>query len=125
MSIKWLDRPEAHDYDAAKDYLTLLYPVGLVGPLIDDMLDGFCAVTTRKAKDILRASGLPLLAKENRHVVKDLAKVNAGKALSPILLVRDQGRLHIADGYHRACACYHIDENTDIHCVLGDLRYQH
>ncbi len=42
----------------------------------------------------------------------------AGKALSPVLLVRGELRediaLQIADGYHRVCASYHLDENTDI-----------
>ena len=26
----------------------------------------------------------------------------------------------IADGYHRVCASYHIDENTDIPCHVVD-----
>ena len=40
--------------------------------------------------------------------------------LSPILLLRgdDNHPLIIADGYHRVCASYWIDENTDIPCVL-------
>ena len=52
----------------------------------------------------------------------DLAKIGAGKRLSPILLVRgDAARgaaLQIADGYHRVCASYLTDENTDIPCRL-------
>ena len=79
------------------------------------------AVTTHhKAKDLLRASRLPLLDIHNVHVGSGLAKIAAGQPLSPILLVR--GDLHsdtplqIADGYHRVCASYHIDENTDIPC---------
>jgi hypothetical protein len=40
--------------------------------------------------------------------------------LSPILLLRasDRSPLVIADGYHRVCASYWTDENTDIPCVL-------
>jgi len=41
------------------------------------------------------------------------------------LLVRGDiasGRhLQIADGYHRVCASYHVDENTDIPCRLVAL----
>lgn len=41
-----------------------------------------------------------------------------GKALSPVLLVRGNLLagipLQIADGYHRVCASYYTDENTDI-----------
>jgi hypothetical protein len=41
-------------------------------------------------------------------------------ALSPILLLRgtDERPLIVADGYHRVCASYWIDENTDIPCIL-------
>lgn len=28
--------------------------------------------------------------------------------------------LQIADGYHRVCASYHVDENTDIPCRIVD-----
>jgi hypothetical protein len=28
--------------------------------------------------------------------------------------------LQIADGYHRVCASYHLDENTDIPCRIAD-----
>ena len=53
-------------------------------------------------------------------MASDLRKVAAGVPLSPILLLR--GRNHhplvIADGYHRICASYWIDEKTDIPCTL-------
>jgi hypothetical protein len=77
----------------------------------------------RKAKDILRAARLPLLPESNAHVKSDLAKISAGKKLSPILLVRGAAigsmPLEIADGYHRVCASYVTDENTDIPCRLA------
>ena len=76
-----------------------------------------------KAKDILRAARLALLPIDNPHVASDLKKIKAGKALSPILLVRgDLGSgiaLQVADGYHRVCASYHTDENTDIPCRVA------
>lgn len=50
LTVKWLEKPEAHDFPAAADYLDL-----------------------------------------------------------------------IADGYHRVCASYHTDENTDIPVVLVKL----
>ena len=72
----------------------------------------------KKAKDLLRASRLALLPVDNPHVAADLAKIKKGKQLSPILLVRGElangVALQIADGYHRVCASYHTDENTDI-----------
>jgi hypothetical protein len=42
-----------------------------------------------------------------------------------VLLVRGDlalgQALQIADGYHRVCASYHIDENTDIPCRIVSL----
>jgi hypothetical protein len=82
----------------------------------------------QKAKDILRASGLPLLPRDNPHVASDLDKIEKRKPLSPVLLVRGDlsaGRAaQIADGYHRVCASYYRDENTDIPCriVAADAR---
>jgi hypothetical protein len=53
-------------------------------------------------------------------VEKDRKKVKEGTALSPILLVRDgrQGKLIIADGYHRLCAVYSISEDEWIPCKI-------
>lgn len=120
MAVNWLDAPEDHDYDAASDYLTMVATKNEVAATVDALKSA--KSTTRKAKDILRAAGLPLLPETNAHVRADLAKISDGKKLSPILLVR--GEIHagvplqIADGYHRVCASYLTDENTDIPCRL-------
>ena len=47
-------------------------------------------------------------------------KIAAGKKLSPLLLVRDpsNGKLVIADGYHRMCAVYLFDEDTLVPCKI-------
>lgn len=47
-------------------------------------------MTHRKAKDILRASRLPLLGKDNVHDAADLDKAAHGERLSPVLLVHGQ-----------------------------------
>jgi hypothetical protein len=61
---------------------------------------------------------------DNPHVAADTTKVKKGKALSPVLLIRGNFvrgvPAQIADGYHRVCASYHIDENTDIPCHIVD-----
>jgi hypothetical protein len=60
------------------------------------------------AKDILRASGLPLLTFEDPEVASDLEKVKFGKKLSPVLI---QGSPSwVADGYQRLCARYHLND---------------
>lgn len=120
MSVKWLDAPEDHDYDAAADYLTLISEADAVAKTIDALKTAEPAL--RKAKDILRAARLALLSETNPRVKSDLSKIAAGKKLSPVLLVRgkvlDGVALEIADGYHRVCASYLTDENTPIPCRL-------
>ena len=118
--VKWLSEPEEHDYPAAASYLSLLGDATVVAALVAALRTAPTA--HQKAKDILRAAGLALLPADNPHVVADLAKIDKGKALSPILLVRGDLRtgraLQIADGYHRVCASYLRDENTDIPCRI-------
>ena len=121
MAVKWLDEPEAHDYDAAVDYLTMLAEPAIVEKTVAALREA--KPLYRKAKDILRAAGLSLLPDTNAHVRADLRKISNGKMLSPILLVRGGGAvggfaLQIADGYHRVCASYLTDENTSIPCYL-------
>lgn len=120
MAVKWLDKPEDHDFDAAADYLSLVAESDAVDKAVSALKKA--PPVTRKAKDILRAAGLPLLPETNAHVRADLVKISGGKKLSPILLVRGDARksapLQVADGYHRVCASYLTDENTDIPCRL-------
>ena len=79
-------------------------------------------VSEFKAKDIFRASALSLLGISNSHVERDRKKIEAGKLLSPILLVRDSvhGKVVIADGYHRLCALYSFDEDALVRCKIGN-----
>lgn len=122
-AVTWLDHPESHDYPAAASYLSLVTD----GATVAATVEAFQAATTLhfKAKDILRAARLPLLAETNPHVRSDLAKVRGGEPLSPVLVVRgDASSGHaaqIADGYHRVCASYLTDENTDVSVRLVEL----
>ncbi len=119
----WGEHPADHDYPAASDYLSLLCQPDVVKRLVAALRTA--PLERRKAKDLLRASGLALLPEDNAHVAIDLAKVAKGTPLSPVLLVRGDLKssfpLTIADGYHRVCASYHLDENADIPCHLVDL----
>jgi len=121
LSVKWLEKPEPHDFPAAGDYLALLTDSQTVKDLTERLQAG--SVVHKKAKDILRAARLRLLPVDNPHVAADLSKIKKGQPLSPILLVRGDFMtgvpLQIADGYHRVCASYHTDENTDIPVVLA------
>jgi hypothetical protein len=114
----WKEEPEEQDYPAAQSYLSLLMDPADAARLVTS-LQKADQLAHYKAKDILRASGLALLPEDNKHVASDLNKVKSGKKLSPVLLVRGQP-LQVADGYHRVCASYHIDENADIPCRIVD-----
>jgi hypothetical protein len=115
---KWLSEPEKHDYPAAKSYLTLLYDEKTAAKYAKALTRA--PMTSFAAKDIFRASELPLLGATNSHVRKNEIKLAAGKKLSPLLLVRDpvHGKLIIADGYHRMCAVYAFDEDTIVPCKI-------
>jgi hypothetical protein len=81
---------------------------------------------SRVAKDVLRASRLPLLPPDELHVAEDLKRIRKGKRLAPVIFI--QGDLSharppiIADGYHRMCAACHADEDTGVAIVLVPMR---
>ncbi len=118
MEIKWLSAPEEHNYPAAQSYLSLLYDENTAKAYVEALRH--ISLSEYKAKDIFRASDLSLLGVSNAHVEKDKQKIEAGQALSPLLLMRDNshGKVIIADGYHRLCAVYCYDEDALIPCKI-------
>ncbi len=116
--IQWLAQPEPHNYPAALSYLSLMFEPVAAADQVQRLRDA--GMEAFKAKDVFRASGLSLLGISNSHVEKNIAKIEARKALSPILLVRDgsHGRVIVADGYHRLCAVYHFHEDAEIPCKI-------
>ncbi len=119
MLIKWLEIPEEHDYPAAESYLSLMYDAKTVASFSQQLKAS--PMASFHAKDIFRASSLSLLGVSNSHVKEDQKKIIAGKSLSPLLLVRDRvnGKVIIADGYHRLCAVYGFDEDALIPCKVA------
>lgn len=119
IELKWLGEPEEHDYPAARSYLGLIYDDRTADAYVEKLRHA--PMTAFKAKDIFRASGLSLLGLSNSRVEHDRKKIEAGKALSPLLLLRDtpNGKVVIADGYHRLCAVYSFDEDILIPCKIA------
>lgn len=114
----WKEEPEDKDFPAAFNYLSLLIDPREAKKIVKAMkrssrIDHFMA------KDLFRASGLPHLGDDDHEVIKDLHKVKSGEMLSPVLLVRGTP-LWVADGYHRICASYHLDEDEVIPCRIVD-----
>jgi hypothetical protein len=118
LQIKWSSEPEGQDYPAALSYLSLLYDEQKANTYVEKLKRA--PSSQFKAKDIFRASGLSLLGVSNAHVEKDRQKIQSGHALSPLLLIRDSvnGKVIIADGYHRLCAVYPYDEDAVIPCKI-------
>lgn len=124
-SISWKEKPDEHDYLAAAAYLSLLISEDCVTQVLAQLQSS--TIQHGKAKDLLRAARLELLPETDQEVAKDIAKIKDGKPLSPVLLVRgDLARgiaSQIADGYHRVCASYHINENSSIpYRMAGPIR---
>ena len=116
----WKSRPERDDLAAALTYLSLQFSAATAARIVQRARSAGCI--ERVAKDLLRASNLPLLPSDERHVAGDLKRIRKGKPLSPVVLVQgDLTRarpLVIADGYHRLCAACHADEDAPVAAVL-------
>jgi hypothetical protein len=121
-TLSWADAPAEHDYAAAASFLRLMAAPALAESLSSQL--SRVPLVHQEAKDILRAARLPLLPADDPEVATDLKKVSRGTPLSPVLLVRGELQLdralQIADGYHRVCASYHLDEDAEIPCRLVD-----
>lgn len=118
--IAWKKNPDELDYNSAEDFLTLLCSEAAAHKLISALRKS--SRIKRSARDLLRASNLPLLAKGDPHVEGDLNRIHKGKPLAPVLLIRGHmakgSPLIVADGYHRICAVWHFDENAPIPCRM-------
>src|SRR5450759_5088946 len=118
INIIWLTEPVEDDYHASLSYLGLIFGNKSAKKLVKALRKA--SMMSFKAKDIFRSSGLSLLGISNGHVERNTEKLQSGIRLPPVLLVRDdrQRRLIIADGYHRLCSVYLIDEDADIPCKI-------
>lgn len=118
IKITWLSEPEKQDYLAAVSYLSLIFNETQAKIYAEKLK--VTIVVEFKAKDIFRASSLSLLGISNKHVNRDLKKIKSGINISPILLVRNStvNKVIIADGYHRLCAIYSLDEDALIPCKI-------
>jgi len=116
--LNWLPDVQEKNYAAAASYLSLLFSSKDVEPIIAKLKAA--RLCQFRAKDIFRTSRLSLLGVSNSHVERDRQKIKTGAAISPILLVRDErnGRVIVADGYHRLCAVYGFDEDIWIPCKI-------
>jgi hypothetical protein len=115
--MSWLSDVADHDYEAAFNYLSLKLDKKRANDAVDRMKKA--KLTSRRANDILRATGLPTLPLTDPGVKKDLLKLLSGEKLSPVLVFDQEPNPDIADGYHRVSLAYNIDPFLMVPLRLG------
>ena len=115
ITIHWADQPQKDDYTAAERYLSLVLEKAIAQGHVKRLRGA--AVTQFKASDLFRASGLGY---SDAQVKRERKKILAGKKIAPLLLVRDSERskVIIADGFHRMCAVFSLDDEASVPCKL-------
>lgn len=113
--LRWKKDVDPHDYDAASSYLSIRFGEGHAGKVAAELRR--LPVISRRANDVLRATGRTPLPLNDPGVLKDLKKVLAGQKLSPILVAEAD----IADGYHRLSLAYALDPYAVIPLKLGGV----
>jgi len=118
--IVWTKESEHGDYEAALAFLSLIYSARQAKALVRSLRAA--PLIERSAKDLLRASELPLLAADESKVAEDLKRISKGKPLAPVLLVTGEMTkripLVVADGYHRISAVCHFNEDAFVQCRM-------
>jgi hypothetical protein len=111
--LRWRKEVASHDYAAAASYLSIRYGENRARELSDKLEK--LQVITRRANDILRATGRDPLPLSDPGVLRDLQKVLSGEKLSPVLVTDGD----IADGYHRVSLAYALDPYAMVPLKLG------
>jgi hypothetical protein len=113
--LQWKKDVEQHDYAAASSYLSIRFGESRAEKVAAELRK--LPVITRRANDILRATGRMALPLSDPGVLKDLKKVLAGEKLSPILVAQGD----VADGYHRLSLAYALDPYAQVPLKLGGV----
>ena len=121
--LNWSESEEGQDFKAAFKFLSLLCSERKANALVESLRGA--KLVEHAAKDLLRAAQLPLLPRDEPHVDDDLKRIQKGKPLAPVLLVRGDLAsglpLMVADGYHRICALVYFDESAPVRCRIADI----
>ena len=113
--LRWKKDVAEHDYTAASSYLSIRFGERRAEMIAAELRK--LPVITRRANDVMRATGRAPLPLSDPGVLKDLQKVLGGEKLSPILVAEAD----IADGYHRLSLAYALDPYAVVPLKLGGV----
>lgn len=113
--LKWRKDVAEHDYAAASSYLSIRFGETRAEKIAAELRK--LPVITRRANDVLRATGRSPLPLSDPGVLRDLQKVLSGEKLSPILVAEAD----VADGYHRLSLAYALDPYAAVPLKLGGV----
>ena len=113
--LHWKKDVAEHDYAAASSYLSIRFGERRAEMIAAELRK--LPVITRRANDVMRATGRTPLPLSDPGVLKDLQKVLGGEKLSPILVAEAD----IADGYHRLSLAYALDPYAVVPLKLGGV----
>ena len=113
--LHWKKDVAEHDYAAASSYLSIRFGERRAEMIAAELRK--LPVITRRANDVMRATGRAPLPLSDPGVLKDLQKVLGGEKLSPILVAEAD----IADGYHRLSLAYALDPYAVVPLKLGGV----
>ena len=111
--LRWRKDVAEHDYAAASSYLSIRFGEARAEKVSAELRK--LPVISRRANDILRATGRDPLPLSDPGVLRDLQKVLSGEKLSPVLVAESD----IADGYHRVSLAYALDPYALVPLKLG------
>jgi hypothetical protein len=111
--LRWRKDVAEHDYAAAASYLSIRFGETRAEKVSAELRK--LPVISRRANDILRATGRDPLPLSDPGVLRDLQKVLSGEKLSPVLVAESD----IADGYHRVSLAYALDPYALVPLKLG------
>jgi hypothetical protein len=118
IKIAWAREPDKKDYPAAERYLCLLFAPNEAAEITARLRKA--PVTQQVSRDVMRAAVSSMIGISDSDEERD--KILAGQKVSPLLLVSHKatGRVIIADGFHRLCTVFKIDQTSMVPCKIVD-----
>lgn len=120
IKIAWSRDPDKKDYPAAERYLSLIFAPKEAAEITARLRKA--PVTQQVARDVLRAAVSSMIGISESDEERD--RILAGQEVSPLLLVSHTatGRVIVADGFHRLCTVFKIDQTSMVPCKIVDPR---